>query len=72
LLGAFMIPEKWKPLLFRILAVCLLLVVPGFLVLPQNMYPEFIILAAVLLLKVLKYGFLRNHFYKAESMENAK
>lgn len=72
LLGAFMIPEKWKPLLFRILAVCLLLVVPGFLVLPQNMYPEFIILAAILLLKVLKYGFLRNHFYKAESMENAK
>lgn len=67
LLGVFMIPEKWKPLLFKILAVCLFLVVPGFLILPQNLYPDFVVLAAVLLLKVLKYGFLRNRFYQAET-----
>ena len=72
LLGVFMIPEKWKPLLFKILAVCMFLIVPGFVILPQHIYPEFIILAAVLLLKVLKYGFLRNRFYQSKTMEGTQ
>ena len=61
-LFTFFIKGKKKELLFKIISASILLAFIGTLFLPQNFYIQNLLLAAILLMKTLKYGFLKKRF----------
>jgi hypothetical protein len=58
----FFFKGKNKDLIFKIIAFSILFVFLGTLFLPQKFYIQNLLLAAILLMKSLKYGFLKNRF----------
>ncbi len=57
----FLKGEK-KVLMFKIISVSILFLFAGILFLPQKFYLQNLLLAAVLFMKTLKYGFMKNRF----------
>jgi len=60
----FFLKEERKKMIFKIISVMILIVLLGFAILPQTFYLVNLLLAAILLLKSLKYGFLFDRFNK--------
>ncbi len=60
----FFLKEERKKMIFKIISVMILIVLLGFAILPQTFYLVNLLLAAILLLKSLKYGFLYDRFNK--------
>ena len=58
----FFLKGHRRQLTFKILSVFLIFTLLGFWMLPQTFYLQNLILAFILLLKTLKYGFLKNRF----------
>ncbi len=58
----FFLKGKNKELIFKIISVLILFVFAGILFLPQKFYIQNLLLAAILLMKSLKYGFLKTRF----------
>ena len=61
-LFVFFLKGKNKELIFKIITVSILFVFAGILFLPQKFYLQNLLLAAILLMKSLKYGFLKTRF----------
>jgi len=62
LLFTLFIQGENKTKLFKIISSLIILVFVSFLILPQTFYFVNLLLAGILLLKTLKYGFLKNKF----------
>jgi len=60
----FFLKGKNKEFIFKIITVLILFLSVGIFLLPQKFYLQNLLLAAILLLKSLKYGFLKNRFLK--------
>jgi len=60
----FILKGVKKEIIFKILSVLNIVFIIGYFFIPQHIYIVSLLISGILLMKTLKYGFLKNHFFK--------